>query len=828
MDNNNSNTPDIDNSYKNTVEYNNSLTGNNTGFNQQIQVPVHQFDNQPKTDSYIQQQISPQPNVGYQPVAQQQNVGYQPVVQQQMTPQPNVGYQPVAQQQVTPQSNVGYQSVVQQPSIPQMGGYQPNPMLGQQFVNQQPMVNYQHSMAQPMQQMGGYQQRQIPQYQFNNRPMGNYQPTPQQSFGNQQRMGVYNQPPMPPLQPNNYPQQVGYPAPPMYRFNGHQAMGYQHTQMPQQFNGYQNINTANVCNTNNVANTPAVQSNLNVENKPQNTSSQPNLNMENMENNTQPNFNLDNNIKSTNVQSTVDLEDKTQDTSVQPNLNLEDNNTGVNVQQNINSENVDQGTNAQPNLNLENNAQSLGAQSNPYVGNNAQSVGAQSNPYVGNNTQGVNTQQQVYNENAPRIEYIPYIPGTPLPSGVTPQFINGSWYYPMTIKPKKKKMATSVKVFLGIIIGLTVLFTGLFFVWISVFSDDGGKFEDFFEFDGSFSDRDKDDDKDSNLLADPNGPEIVLEDNRTKDGSTEKAYDELSESVVSISVYDEDEQPSTSTPISEGTGIIISEDGYIVTNSHVILDDVESNVWITTKSGDVYPVGIVGCDVRTDLAVLKCDDARNWESASFADSDDLKVGQDVVAIGSPGGSSYSNSLTRGIVSALDRPLSGSAVTYIQTDAAINPGNSGGPLANMNGQVVGINTIKVVDTQYEGMGFAIPSVTIKKVADELIKNGYVTGRARLGVSVSEFSDAFAKYYDAEPGAKIVSIDDDSPLKDTKVKKGDIITEIDGKSVETLNELYSTLDEYQPGDTVELTIYRFDEKDPSKNKEFTVEIELLGDE
>ena len=450
----------------------------------------------------------------------------------------------------------------------------------------------------------------------------------------------------------------------------------------------------------------------------------------------------------------------------------------------------------------------------------------QQNPYAGNNTQNVYTQPN--NGNIPHIEYIPYVPGTPLPNGVTPQFINGGWYYPMVINQKpKKKMATSVKVLVGIIAGLIVLFVALLVFWTSSLTDDNGEtWDEFFNFDNSFI-GDSDDEVESNLLADPNGPEIILEDNNTEDGSTEKAYEVLSESVVSISVYEEDEEPSNSVPTSEGTGIIISEDGYIVTNSHVILDDIESNVWITTKSGDVYPVGIVGCDVRTDLAVLKCDSAYNWQYATFADSDQLKVGQDVVAIGSPGGSDYSSSLTRGIISALDRPLSGSAVTYIQTDAAINPGNSGGPLANMNGQVVGINTIKVVDTQYEGMGFAIPSITIKEVADELIKNGYVTGRARLGITVSEFSESYAKYYDAEAGVKIASIENDSPLKDTKAKVGDIITEIDGKSVASLNELYSVLDTYQPGDTVELTIYRFDEGDSSKNKEFTVEVELLGD-
>ncbi len=441
-----------------------------------------------------------------------------------------------------------------------------------------------------------------------------------------------------------------------------------------------------------------------------------------------------------------------------------------------------------------------------------------------------NIYTQPYSTNLPHIEYVPYIPGAPLPKGVTPQFINGGWYYPITINPKKqkRKMATSVKVFVGIIVALTISFTGLLVGWtIHLAEENGGLNDDlFFEFELPFTEEEENKPS-SGALANPDGPEIKLDKNITKDGSTEKAYDVLSESVVSISVYDSEEQPSTSTPISEGTGIIVSEDGYIVTNSHVILDDGQSNTWVTTKAGDIYPVGIVGYDIRTDLAVLKCEDVTNWKPASFANSDDLSVGQDVVALGSPGGSSYSQSLTRGIVSALDRVISGSAVTYIQTDAAINPGNSGGPLANMNGQVIGINTIKVVDTQFEGMGFAIPSVTIKEVADEIIKNGYVAGRARLGLEVTEFSDSMAKYYDAPAGIKIASIDKESSVDGTDVKEGDIITEIDGTPISNFNDLYNVLDSYKPGDTVTLTIYRFDEKDSSKNEEFTVDVELLGD-
>ncbi len=454
------------------------------------------------------------------------------------------------------------------------------------------------------------------------------------------------------------------------------------------------------------------------------------------------------------------------------------------------------------------------------------------NPYEANPYQQSTNQQM---NQMPQIQYMPYTPGTILPEGVTPQIINGGWYYPYVVLPNqknaKKKMATSVKVLLGIIAGITVAFIVLLFVWSfninkdnNFGGDSGSNF--FFEFEEPDDNSSDYSSGEVGKYADPNGPEISLVDSNTSNGSTEKAYEVLSDSVVSVSTYDDNESPSTSSPNGEGTGIIISEDGYIVTNSHVIDDKNEGNVWITTKDGDVYSVVIVGCDVRTDIAVLKCDKAEGWKSATFANSEQLKVGQDVVALGSPGGSSYSNSLTRGIISALNRTLSGSAVTYIQTDAAINPGNSGGPLANMNGQVIGINTIKVVDTQYEGMGFAIPSVTIKEVADQLIKNGYVKGRARIGIVGREVSRSMAQLTGGEAGIYINEIEDDSPLKDTEVKVGDTITAINGTNITTFNELFNTLDTYNIGDTITMTICRTSDKS-SDNETFTVTITLVGE-
>ena len=162
--------------------------------------------------------------------------------------------------------------------------------------------------------------------------------------------------------------------------------------------------------------------------------------------------------------------------------------------------------------------------------------------------------------------------------------------------------------------------------------------------------------------------------------------------------------------VGTGTGIIATEDGYIITNSHVILDSKSVPVQVKTNDGTFHDAVVVGYDKTTDLAVLKID-GTGYTPAEFGNSDELVMGQAVLAIGNPGGEQFSGSLTSGIISGLDRSVdeySSNGMTYIQTDAAINPGNSGGPLVNMYGQVIGINSAKIVSEQYEGMGFAIPT------------------------------------------------------------------------------------------------------------------------
>lgn len=347
-------------------------------------------------------------------------------------------------------------------------------------------------------------------------------------------------------------------------------------------------------------------------------------------------------------------------------------------------------------------------------------------------------------------------------------------------------------------------------------------------YDQSQEEQDVLDDSDVVDTTDENGPQIELKsqpDNIfTSEAYTAKnAYDKAKESVVGIVAYNDKECTEIA---SQGTGIIISENGYIITNSHVI-DDSRTRYKVEVIIDDAeYDAQVTGFDSRTDIAVLKIDET-GLTPAEFADSDELQVGQSVVAIGNPGGVSFSNSITQGIVSALDRDVDHGSATYIQTDAAINPGNSGGPLLNMDGQVVGITTVKIVNTSYEGMGFAIPSKQAASVVDSIIKYGYVEGRVRIGVTGTEITSYYSSYYDMPMGIYVNSIDEDGPLADTDLEVGDIITKIDDVEITSFSTLYKELDKHSPGDVVTLTCkYAVDEYG-TQYEEFTIEVTLQED-
>ncbi len=320
--------------------------------------------------------------------------------------------------------------------------------------------------------------------------------------------------------------------------------------------------------------------------------------------------------------------------------------------------------------------------------------------------------------------------------------------------------------------------------------------------------------------------------NLTVAGVAEKTID----SCVLISVYSEqnsyydfynfgqsqnsgsDEQ----TLSGEGSGVIMSENGgttYIMTAAHVISDG--STFKVTTNDGKTYDATIVGYDSQTDIGVLSIK-ASGLQVAEFANSDDIVVGEQAVVIGCPGGSKFMNSVTTGIVSALDRPVS-SSIGYdnecIQTDAAINPGNSGGALFNMSGQVIGINSSKIASTDYEGMGFAVPSNTAVKTANSLIKNGYVAGRAKLGITYNTITNASNAsailaaleqkgYKDAEGTMIIGEVDSESDLANKDVRQYDMIVAINGNTMTSTDVLTNILSKSSPGDTVTLTIARIE--------------------
>ena len=293
-------------------------------------------------------------------------------------------------------------------------------------------------------------------------------------------------------------------------------------------------------------------------------------------------------------------------------------------------------------------------------------------------------------------------------------------------------------------------------------------------------------------------------------------------SVVAIDVYTNQQSGyygySTQNSLTEtslGSGVVLSSDGYIVTNYHVIEG---ADALKVTIEGEEYDADIIGSDPSSDVAVIKAKNASGLTAMELGDSDNLTVGEWVMSIGSPFG--LEQSVATGIVSATNRSqiMDNSSDSYqygqqqsntttvytnmIQTDAAINPGNSGGALVNMYGQVIGVSSAKIAATDYEGMGFAIPSATVKDVIDDIMKYGYVQGRVKIGVTGENVQSSG----NTPAGIAIYSIDEDGPCANTDLKENDIITGADGKKVSNFAEFYDILESHKAGDTIELEYYR----------------------
>lgn len=256
---------------------------------------------------------------------------------------------------------------------------------------------------------------------------------------------------------------------------------------------------------------------------------------------------------------------------------------------------------------------------------------------------------------------------------------------------------------------------------------------------------------------------------------------------------------------SSGSGIIISGDGYIVTNNHVIENATSLTVILNNK--EEYEAKIVGTDPQTDLAVIKIE-ANNLTSAVLGNSADVEVGELSVAIGNPLGQELAGTVTTGIISATNRTVmvDDTEYTLLQTDAAINNGNSGGALVNAYGEVIGINTVKMASTGVEGLGFAIPTDVAKPIIEDLMNGGYVKGRPEIGINYRNITKSMSEYYDLPVGVYVANVIEFSAAEKAGIRPGDVIIKFDGQTIETGDELNELRDQKKAGDSVVLTIVR----------------------
>lgn len=284
--------------------------------------------------------------------------------------------------------------------------------------------------------------------------------------------------------------------------------------------------------------------------------------------------------------------------------------------------------------------------------------------------------------------------------------------------------------------------------------------------------------------------------------SLQDIYKQNIQSVVSITATGMDGD-------STGSGVILSGNGYLVTNNHVIEDAQQIHVRLTDERE--LTAAVVGTDPVSDLAVLYIQ-AEDLTPAQFGDSDALEVGESVVAIGDPLGVELRGTLTDGIVSAINRGVrvNGRTMNLIQTNAALNSGNSGGPLINKFGQVIGINTMKIGTftdkSGVEGLGFAIPSGTVQEIVNQIICQGYVSGRPWLGLKGEKLSPFYQRFYRVPAGLYVTQVDSGSPADTVGIMAGDIVTQVNGQAISGMDALNELLYASEVGDSFHLTIYR----------------------
>ena len=395
----------------------------------------------------------------------------------------------------------------------------------------------------------------------------------------------------------------------------------------------------------------------------------------------------------------------------------------------------------------------------------------------------------------------------------------GSWYAPLerprTEKKKRRPKSTWLWIGLPVLVLLLIVGTSLAFAGTGSTSP-GAMPSDWSDYLENFYQSSQSDTLETSIertvleqpftlpLAQPGEQELSLQ----------ELYAACADSIVGITAYPEDQDG-----YYWGTGVIADEAGLIVTNAHVIEGCASAEV--TLYNNESYEALLVGADAVSDLALLKID-CSGLPAASFGDISSLSVGDPVAAIGNPLSEEFRSTLTNGIISAIDRGMNynGHTMSLLQTNAAINQGNSGGALFNMYGQVVGITNMKMMSyfSSIEGIGFAIPSSTVKSVVDQLAENGEVRGRPSIGITVGAIPQEALENYELPEGLYISAVAENSDAAAQGIREGDILLAIDGQSVSTTEEVAAIRDTKGVGDSLRFTIWR-------QGETFEVDVRLM---
>ena len=395
----------------------------------------------------------------------------------------------------------------------------------------------------------------------------------------------------------------------------------------------------------------------------------------------------------------------------------------------------------------------------------------------------------------------------------------GSWYAPLerprTEKKKRRPKSTWLWIGLPVLVLLLIVGTSLAFAGTGSTSP-GAMPSDWSDYLENFYQSSQSDTLETSIertvleqpftlpLAQPGEQELSLQ----------ELYAACADSIVGITAYPEDQDG-----YYWGTGVIADEAGLIVTTAHVIEGCTSAEV--TLYNNESYEARLVGADAVSDLALLKID-CSGLPAASFGDISSLSVGDPVAAIGNPLSEEFRSTLTNGIISAIDRGMNynGHTMSLLQTNAAINEGNSGGALFNMYGQVVGITNMKMMSyfSSIEGIGFAIPSSTVKAVVDQLAENGEVRGRPSIGITVGAIPQEAVENYELPEGLYISAVAENSDAAAQGIREGDILLAIDGQSVSTTEEVAAIRDTKGVGDSLRFTIWR-------QGETFEVDVRLM---